>query len=131
MSAGHVGRAMSAADLRAHFRAWRQSAARELRILGLPSTLRPVQFAAVIERKQLHWLRADDAAEKGLRALEKHVHTCVSEPEAMRLLADFRRASDEASRLADERMQLMALELDYLRTAFWRDAWRDQVIDIE
>ncbi len=132
MSAEHVeGRAMSAADLRAHFRDWRQKAARELHILGLPPLLRPVQLATVIERRQMPWLMADHAAEGKLRALEKHVHTCASDPETRRLLEDYIGASMRASCLEDERRQLMELELEYLRTAFWRDAWRDQVIDIE
>lgn len=122
------GRAMSAADLQAHFREWRQSAARELPILGLSPLLRPVQLATVIHRLEAPWLRADDAAEKKLRALEKHLRACAGDLEARRLLDSYIEANTRAAALADERNHLMNLELNYLRTAFWRDAWRDQVI---
>lgn len=121
-------RAMSAADLRAHFRDWRQSAARELPILGLSPLLRPVQLATVIRRLQVPWLRADDAAEKKLRALEKHLRACAGDLEARRLLDCYIEANTRATALADKRRILMELEFDYLRTAFWGDAWRDQVI---
>jgi hypothetical protein len=122
------GRAMGAADLRAHFREWRQSAARELRILGLSPLLRPVQLATVIHHREIPWLLAEDAADNKWRALEKHLRACAGDPETLRLLGSYIEASRHAEALAADRRQLISLELDYLRTAFWRDAWRDQVI---
>lgn len=110
-----------------HMRAWFKKSRREFRILGLPR-LAPVQVPAVLQGAEMPWLRAEDAAAQKLAALYAHVHTCAqTDPEAVRLMDEYRRARSEAEELHDGRDSLMCLELDYLRNACWGDAWRDQV----
>ncbi len=119
--------AMNAAERAMHMRAWFKKSRREFRILGLPR-LAPVQVAAVLQGAEMPWLRAEAAADQTLEALHAYVHTCAQpDPEAVRLMDEYRRARSEADELREGHASLMRLELDYLRNACWGDAWRDQV----